>query len=89
MSLTNLIGFIGVMITLIAYLCMSFRWMSAQGRIFFLMNTIGAALTCLSSYMMSFWPSVVLEGVWTLVSFIALLRVGKSRNKQGRGTGNG
>ena len=74
MSLSDWIGAIGVAITLIAYFCMSFKWMSAHGRIFFLLNTIGAAMTCFASCLISYWPFVVLEGTWTIVSLIGMIR---------------
>jgi len=74
MSTSDWIGAIGVAITLIAYFCMSFKWMSAHGRIFFLLNTVGAALTCFASYLISYWPFVVLEGTWAVVSLIALMK---------------
>jgi hypothetical protein len=74
MSTSDWIGAIGVAITLVAYFCMSFKWMSAHGRIFFLLNTIGAALTCFASYLISYWPFFVLEGTWAVVSLIGLLK---------------
>jgi hypothetical protein len=74
MSTSDWIGAIGVAITLIAYFCMSFKWMSAHGRIFFLLNTVGAVLTCFASCLISYWPFVVLEGTWAVVSLIALMK---------------
>jgi len=79
MSTGNWIGSIGVTITLVAYFCMSFRWMSAHGRIFFLMNTVGSALTCFSSWLVAYWPFFVLEGTWALVSLVGFLRAGNNR----------
>ena len=76
MSTSDWIGAVGVAITLVAYFCMSFNWMPAHGRMFFLLNTIGAALTCFASYLISYWPFFVLEGTWTIVSLIGLVRAG-------------
>ena len=78
MTHSDLIGTIGVAITLIAYFCMSFRWMSAHGVLFFLCNTVGAALTCFSSWLISYWPFFVLEGTWALVSLVGLVRAFRS-----------
>lgn len=79
MSISDWIGTIGVALTLVAYFCMSVRWMSAHSRIFFLLNTIGAILTCFASYLISYWPFVVLEGSWAIVSLIGLMKAGSGR----------
>jgi hypothetical protein len=79
MNTSDLIGTIGVAITLIAYFCMSFKWMSAHGRPFFLLNTIGALLTCFSSLLISYWPFFVLEGTWAIVSMIGFIKA-KDKN---------
>jgi hypothetical protein len=81
MSTSDWIGAIGVALTLVAYFCMSFKWMSAHSRIFFLLNTVGAAMTCFASYLSSYWPFVVLEGTWTVVSLIGLIRVKSNGTK--------
>ncbi|MBB6129428.1 hypothetical protein HDF22_003554 [Mucilaginibacter lappiensis] len=39
------------------------------------MNFIGAGTCCYASYMVSFYPFVVLEGVWGFVALISLLKV--------------
>lgn len=74
MSTSDWIGTIGVGLILIAYFCSTFNWMSAHSRIFFALNTIGAAMTCFASYLISYWPFVVLEGTWTLVSLIGWIK---------------
>jgi hypothetical protein len=74
MSFSDWIGTIGVGLILIAYFCSTFNWMSSQSRIFFLLNTVGAAMTCYASYLIEYWPFVVLEGTWTIVSLIGLVK---------------
>lgn len=74
MALSDWIGTFGVTLILIAYFCSTFRWMSAHGRTFFLLNAVGSALTCFSSYLISYWPFFVLEGTWTIVSLIGFAR---------------
>ena len=70
MTISDWIGTIGVTLILIAYFCSTFNWMSAHSRIFFMLNTVGAAMTCFASYLISYWPCFVLEGTWTIVSLI-------------------
>jgi hypothetical protein len=51
--------------------------MSGHSRIFFLLNTIGAALTCFASYLISYWPFFVLEATWAIISLVALTKAKK------------
>jgi hypothetical protein len=74
MSLSDWIGTVGVFLILVAYFCSTFRWMSAHSRVFFAFNTIGAAMSCAASYLISYWPFFVLEGTWTIVSLIGWIR---------------
>lgn len=77
MNTNDWIGTIGVGMILLAFFLSSFKWMSSQSRIFFLLNATGAALACLASYLINYWPFVVLEGTWMVVSLIALIRTKK------------
>jgi hypothetical protein len=72
------IGTVGVGLILLAYFCSTFKFISPQGKLFFSLNTIGAALACYASYLILYWPFVVLEGTWTLVSLIGLLKPAKA-----------
>ncbi len=74
MTFVDIIGFIGVSLILLAY------FLNLNGRLqpeqlsYILMNLIGATLACIASIMMSYYPFVLLEGVWTAVSLAALIR---------------
>jgi len=74
MNTNDWIGTIGVGLILIAYFCSTFNFISPQSRVFFLLNTVGAATACLASYFITYWPFVALEGTWTIVSFVGLIK---------------
>lgn len=74
MSQGELIGAIGVTLLLIAFTLNLLKKLEANSKTYLLLNVIGAGLACLSSYLIAFWPFVILEGVWTLSSFVMLLR---------------
>ncbi len=38
------------------------------------MNLLGAGIACYASVLINFIPFVILEGVWALVAFIALIK---------------
>ncbi|MBD0367390.1 MAG: hypothetical protein ICV53_14975 [Flavisolibacter sp.] len=74
MNYNDWIGALGVGLILMAYFCHTFRFISGESRLFFLLNIIGAALACYASYLIHYWPFVLLEGVWTVVSLIGLAK---------------
>ena len=65
----------GVTILLIAFLLNLYKKLLAGSKAYAVMNFIGAGLCGLSSYMIHFYPFVVLEGVWALVAILSLFNV--------------
>jgi len=74
MNTVDWIGFVGVFQILFAYVLNIFGKMGKKDLTFILLNLIGASLACLASILMKYMPFILLEGVWALVSFIALLK---------------
>ncbi len=74
MNKIDLLGFVGVSMILIAY------FLNLNGRLdpnnikYILLNLFGAILACLASLLMEYYPFVLLEGTWTLVSLVALFK---------------
>jgi hypothetical protein len=67
-------GTIGVGLILLAYMGSIFGLISVKSRLFFLLNIAGAGLACYASWLIGYWPFVILEGTWLLVSVIGLIR---------------
>ena len=76
MTLTDWVGALGVSILLVAYLLNLAERVSQDSLLYIWLNMVGAALGCLASILLRYWPFIILEAVWTIVSFIALLRRG-------------
>lgn len=74
MSTTDIIGTIGVSLILIAYFLNIFSLIKKDGVLFYVLNIFGGAIACFSSYLIQFWPFVVLEGTWAIISVVALLK---------------
>jgi len=74
MSLSSWIGSAGVTILLFAFVLNLLKKLSANSRAYLLMNIAGALLAGISSYMIEFWPFVILESVWVIASLIPLLK---------------
>ena len=74
MSTVDAIGFVGVSLILIAYFLNLNGKLNPDNLIYILMNLVGAILACLASILMKYYPFVLLEGTWTMVSLFALIK---------------
>ena len=76
MAYSSIVGTVGVTLLLAAFFLHLFGFIT-QGRLYILLNIIGAGLSCYASVLIRYWPFVVLEGCWVLVSVAGL--VGKKK----------
>ena len=85
MTTIDWIGFVGVSLILIAFVLNVLGKVSNNNLWFIILNLVGAGMACLASVLMNYWPFIILEAVWTLVSFLSLIkymqRIQKSSNE--------
>ena len=74
MSISEIIGSVGVAMLLIAFFMNLFGMLGSDARTYQAMNAIGAAVSCYASYLIGFAPFVVLEATWCLVAIAAMVR---------------
>lgn len=79
MNLTDWTGLIGVAILLLAFFMNLYDLLKKDSVSYLLLNSIGAGVACLASVLLEYWPFIILEGCWTLVSLLGLFRVLKTR----------
>ncbi len=77
MSLSDWIGTLGVTLLLVAFALNITKKITPENSVYLLLNIFGAGLAGVSSYMISFWPFVVLESVWVIASIIPLFKKNK------------
>jgi hypothetical protein len=70
----TIVGSAGVALLLLAFFLNLFRYLRADGALYLVLNLVGAALACISSYLIDFMPFVLLEGTWSVVAAVALGR---------------
>ncbi len=75
MKTSDFIASVGVIILLIAFLLNLFKKIEAESKLYALMNFVGAGLCGFSSYLISFYPFVILESIWAFVALLSLLKV--------------
>lgn len=68
------VGSIGVALLLVAFFLNLLGRLHRSSRIYHSMNAVGAGLSCYASFLIGFLPFVVLEGTWSVVACVALLR---------------
>jgi hypothetical protein len=73
MTITDYAGAIGVTLLLVAFFLNLVGRIPKEGAAYLLLNVVGAGLACLASVLLRYWPFIILEGCWTLVSAIGLL----------------
>ncbi len=75
MKASDIVASLGVIILLIAFVLNINKKVSAEGRLYTGLNFIGAAMCGVSSYMISFYPFVVLEGIWAAFALYSFFKV--------------
>lgn len=79
MTFSDIIGTIGVGLILIAYFFNIAGKLKSNGLLFLGLNIIGSGLACYASLLINYWPFVILEGTWFLVSLYGLLNATKRK----------
>ena len=74
MSISEVIGSIGVALLLVAFFMNSFAMLASDSQVYQAMNAVGAAISCYASYLIGFAPFVVLEAIWCAAAVAAMLR---------------
>ena len=74
MKTSDIIASAGVIILLAAFLLNLYKRLPVTSKIYSFMNFIGAGICCYAAYLVNFYPFVILEGMWSVFGFIALMK---------------
>ena len=74
MNIVDWIGFVGVFQILLAYTLNVSGRLENNSLTFILLNLFGAVLACIASIIMKYIPFIILEGVWSIVSIMTLIK---------------
>jgi hypothetical protein len=75
MNYNDIIGTIGVGLILIAYFLNIFAFIEKEGKLYFIMNIVGACVACYASLLINYVPFIILEGTWAIVSIFGLITI--------------
>ena len=85
MSFTESLGSYVVSILLIAFVLNLLKVIRTDSVIYGLLNFAGAAIACYASYLIPYFPFVILEGLWTILSLVAVVKtIIRIRKNSGR-----
>ena len=74
MNFSEITGSLGVAILLLAFLLNMLKIIKTDSLSYLLLNFIGAGIACFASWLIPYFPFVILEGVWAIVSLVSLVR---------------
>ncbi|WP_449528491.1 CBU_0592 family membrane protein [Fulvivirga lutea] len=74
MTFIDWVGAFGVFLILLAYLLHSLNRIHSDGSVYLFLNLFGAGLACVASIMLNYWPFIILESAWVLVSIYNLVK---------------
>lgn len=77
MTQTDIVSSIGVALILLAFALSTFKQISSESRIYFVINLLGGAMACWGSILLKSIPFTVLEIIWTIVALVGLVRTMK------------
>jgi hypothetical protein len=67
-------GSLGVAILLLAFVLNMLKIIRTESLSYLLLNFIGAGIACFASWLIPYFPFVILEGVWAVVSLVSLVK---------------
>jgi hypothetical protein len=74
MSYTDIISTIGVSLILLAFFLNTFKYVSDNSNLYFILNIFGGAFACYGSVLLNSLPFIILEGTWSVVALIGLIK---------------
>jgi len=74
MTYTDIISTIGVSLILLAFFLNTFKYLADNSKLYFVLNIIGGAFACYGSILLNSFPFIILEGTWSVVALIGLLK---------------
>lgn len=74
MSYTDIISTIGVSLILLAFFLNTFKYVSDDSNLYFILNIVGGAFACYGSVLLNSLPFIILEGTWSVVALIGLIK---------------
>jgi len=74
MNTWQLIQIVGSLLILVAFILQQTKRVEADSTLYLWINFLGAGILCVTAIMTWQWGFIILEGVWSLVALVGLIR---------------
>ena len=74
MTYKDIISTIGVSLILLAFFLNTFKYIADNGKLYFVLNIVGGAFACYGSVLLNSLPFIILEGIWSVVALVGLIK---------------
>jgi hypothetical protein len=75
MNYTDIISSIGVSLILVAFFLNTFKYLDGSNKLYFTLNIVGGIFACYGSILLNSLPFIILEGTWSLVAVVGLIKI--------------
>jgi lipid-A-disaccharide synthase-like uncharacterized protein len=80
MDLFQLVGWLGVLLFIVAYLLLSVEILSADKLLYHFLNMLGGIALVINAVHISDHPTIVVNAVWGIIAFGAMIKIGRTKN---------
>jgi hypothetical protein len=74
MNLTDWVGSAGVFLLLLAFFLVAINATHPKSVLYIVLNLLGGVLAGLASWLLDYWPFILLEAAWVSVSVFSLIK---------------
>lgn len=79
MSYTDIVSTIGVSLILLAFFLNTFKFLSDNSKLYFILNIVGGVFACYGSVLLNSLPFIILEGTWSIVALVGLIKTSSKK----------
>ncbi len=84
MTLINLIGWLGAILYIVAYLLLTLNIVLSSSFIYHFLNVLGAIGLSINAFYLRDSPNIIVNLVWLIIAMGAIINLYRLRNKQER-----
>ena len=75
MPITEIVGWVGMILVLVAYLLISFEKVTSKNSSYHFLNLFGVLGIGINVFVQKAWPVFALEFIWAIIAVISLVKI--------------
>lgn len=81
MLFTNIIGWIGAFLLLLAYFLLVHKNLTSRSKMYQVLNVLGALMLAINTVVAKAYPSFLTNMIWVLIGLYGLFHIAKQKSK--------